>query len=127
MTSKDSPFRSWIWQALGLRNDGVTAKDSQSTFDRNFEDYGYQIPINSNQWSNKYFTVKTATDLTNNLNLKSLPFQRFGGWRVAGAWHINKTDDQIQNELVNPEKFRKDLKRLSSERVKFELEGMING
>lgn len=126
MTSKDSPFRSWTWQALGLRNDRVTAKDSQSTFDKNFEDYGYQIPINSNQWSNKYFTVKTATDLTNDLNLKSLPFQRFGGWRVAGAWHINKTDDQIQNELVNKEQFRIDLKHLSRQRVRFELQGMMN-
>lgn len=127
MISKDSPFRSWIWQTLGIRNDGYTTKDSQSTFDKNFEDYGYQIPLNSSQWKNEYFTFKTATELTNTLNIQSGPYQKFGGWRVAGAWHINKTDEQIQNEVVNPGKFREELKRLSRERVNFELKGKSNG
>jgi hypothetical protein len=126
MISNNSPFRSWIYQTLGIRNDGITSKDSQSIFDKNFEAYGYQIPLNSGNWSNEYFTRMSAVKLTDMLNLQSLPFQRFGGWRVAGAWHINKTDEQIQNEFFKPDQFRKDLKRLSSERAKFELEGMLN-
>jgi radical SAM superfamily enzyme YgiQ (UPF0313 family) len=126
MISNDSPFRSWIWQTLGIRNDGITVSDSQSTFDKNFEEYGYQIPLNSNQWQNEYFTVNTATELTNNLNVKSLPFQKYAGWRVAGAWHINKSHEQIQNEIVDTALFRKDLKKLSADRVKIELERLAN-
>lgn len=124
MTSKNSPFRSWIWQTLGIRNDGITTKDSQSTFDKNFEEYGYQIPLNSSQWKNEYFTVKSAGELTNTLNIQSAPYQKFAGWKVAGAWHVNKTEDMIQKEVINNSKFRHELKRLSLERVNNELKGM---
>ena len=126
MISKDSPFRSWIWQTLGIRNDGITAEDSQSTFDKNFEDYGYQIPLNSSNWRNEYFTVQSALELTTTLNSQSMPYQKFAGWKVAGAWHINKTNEQIQNEIVNPGQFKKELKKLSQERVDIELKGMAN-
>lgn len=127
MTSKASPFRSWIWQTLGIRNDGITTKDSQSTFDKNFEDYGYEIPLNSSQWKNEYFTVKSAGELTNTLNIQSIPYQKFAGWKVAGAWHVNKTEDQIQNEVINNGMFKKDLKKLGAQRVLSELNKMKNG
>jgi hypothetical protein len=126
MISKNSPFRSWIWQTLGIRNDGITAEDSQSTFDKNFEDFGYQIPLNSSEWKNEYFSLQTASDLTTKLNIQSMPYQRFAGWKVAGGWHVNKTEDQIQNEILNSTKFREDLKRISAERVINELKGMKN-
>jgi len=127
MTSNNSPFRSWIWQTLGIRNDGITAEDSQSTFDKNFEDYGYQIPLNSSNWRNEHFTVQSAAELTTKLNIQSMPYQKFAGWKVAGAWHVNKTEDQIQNEIFNHSKFKEDLKRISTERVLIELKGMKNG
>lgn len=126
MLSKESPFKSWIWQTLGIRNDGVSVKEAQSTFDKNFEEYGYSIPLNSNQWTNEHFTFESATKFTNELNAEVFMHQKYAGWRIAGAWHINKTEEQIENEIYRYNPFKEELKKISSARVKDELKRLLN-
>jgi radical SAM superfamily enzyme YgiQ (UPF0313 family) len=125
LKSKDSPFRSWIWQPLGLRNDGISGADAQSTFDKNFEDYGYSIPLNSNRWSNEHFTMLSANKFAEKLNNEASVYQKFAGWKVAGAWHINMTDDQIQNDIYRYKYFKDALKKLTTERVTVELNKLL--
>lgn len=127
LKSANSPFRSWIWQSLGIRNDGISLKDSQSTFDKNFEDYGYSIPLNTNKWSNESFNYLTAAKLTHDLNNEVAAKQRYAGWRVAGAWHINASEDEIQNQYYDHRTFVKRIKELSGKRVEAELNRVMGG
>lgn len=121
LNSLDSPFRSWYWQALGIRNDGISPKDSQSIFDKKFEDYGYEIPLNSRIWKNEYFDFYSAHDFTNKLNKETSEKQRYAGWRVAGAWQVNMPEDEIQYQYYNHNTFVKKIKSISQDRVTKEL------
>jgi hypothetical protein len=117
-----SPFRSWIWQALGIRNEGINVAEAKSMFDKRPEDYGYTIPLNSNQWKNEHFTFVSATELTKKLNEHSNNYMKFAGWKVAGAWHLDKSDEVIENEVIDSKKFYTELKILSAKRVNVELQ-----
>lgn len=125
MTNRDNIFRSWYWYPLYVRNDDSTPEDSLSIFDKNFDDYGYTIPKNSGQWSNQYFTHVTANQLAEWLNNQGWQVRKYGGWHVSGGWHVNKTDWELENNLLRYENLKDQVKLQARQRAEYELKMLL--
>ena len=117
--------RSWIFQNLLIFNDKDSTSE-KSGFDKNPEKFSYFFKDNSKMdWENQFFTAQSARKLTDLLNKKSTVDHYYGGFRVAGAWHLDTPNDQIQNQLVDPN-FDQRLLALMQERTKIEYEKLIS-
>lgn len=124
LKSDSSAFRSWVWQPLGIRNDGI--EDGQSIFDKYYEDYGYTIPPHSNKWTNEFFTRDSSVELSNQLNADSYGHMKYAGWQVAGAWHLGKTDDMVKNGILDTPTFYKELKAMSTVRAQTAINSLLD-
>lgn len=130
IANRHNLFKSWYYYPLHVKNDKVSPKESLSLFDRNFADYGYRIPENSNAWENDYFTSVTATHLVDRLNKEALQYRKYAGWHVAGAWHAGRTNDQLDNEMFTDNFMGPELKANARQRALIEynrLTGRSNG
>jgi hypothetical protein len=123
--NRDTFARSWEFNSLILRKDTSGQASLQSSFDTNPEKYGYTIMPNTLSWENEYFNNTTAQKFVEELTIITKDHIRMGGWSVATAWQLDKSDDYIQNSVLNygilgPElinykriRYNHDLKRFS--------------
>jgi hypothetical protein len=126
LISNNSPFKSWYWQGLGIRNTDLVKDNAKSIFDKKFKDYGYFIPTNSNLWANGSFTQISATKLADKLNNDSAVYSKLGGWRLAGAWQLGMSETEINSEKFDFKKFTSSLVKASKDRSNTELQNLLN-
>ena len=125
--SGNSPFRFWIWAGLFLKNEyGMNFDDANSTLDKNPGKYGYtfqdtDIKTGTAYWHNKNFNTLTAAALAKKLNQESYKIMKYAGWRVAGAWNIGLSDDEIMNNQLSLEESNTLMFNCYIERSKLEL------
>lgn len=92
----------WHFTSLGMFVDRYGKGVSE--IDNNPEKFGYKIklPESNNRagyyldWENDYINNKTASKLTDKLNLISKSYRKFAGWLVATAWHVGHSSDAIE-------------------------------
>jgi radical SAM superfamily enzyme YgiQ (UPF0313 family) len=89
--------KTWRFQPLNIVN-SPSSTHEKSLFDKDPKKFNY-IVENGNilKWKNNFFTNKSAEELTNQIMKKSSAYSYFGGWQVAGGWHIGLTDYEIEN------------------------------
>lgn len=87
--------RSWMFKGLVLGK-RPTAVGELSLFEKNPDLYGYTFNENFT-WQNEYFNEKSAEELATELNYSSRMY--LGGWKVAGGWHMNMTDEELVNTM----------------------------
>jgi hypothetical protein len=87
--------RSWLFKDLIMwdRKDQV---GGLSLFESKPELYGYKLLGGSN-WENEFFTKKSAKKLADHLNATSRNY--CGGWKVAGAWHMDMPTKVMENDI----------------------------
>jgi radical SAM superfamily enzyme YgiQ (UPF0313 family) len=129
--SGNSPFRFWIWAGLFLKKEyGMNFDDANSTLDKNPGKYGYsfkasELTTGTVYWYNKNFDVHTAAALAKKFNQESFKIMKYAGWRVAGAWNIGLSDDEIMNNRLSINESNNIMFNHYMERSKLELEFLL--
>lgn len=97
--------RGWEFHPLFIINKTVSVELSteKSNFDQNPGKYNYVFKSDSARynWQNEYFSYHTAIEHANYLRSLSKGKMRYGGWQVAGCWHLGMPDKDIQNNIVD--------------------------
>lgn len=98
-------IRSWHVEPLGLRDINSLEPfskemnlDMSSTFDKTALDLGYKFD-ESGAWYNEYWSLTDAKRVVNDFMSDTANIVRSGGWRIAGLWQANFTDEQIDQQL----------------------------
>lgn len=86
---------SWFFKNLTLWNRQYELGE-KSLFELSPETYGYKLS-NEKDWESEFWTNKTAKEYATYLNKNSINY--CGGWRVATAWNMNISDNDINNKL----------------------------
>lgn len=107
--NRDTFVRSWEFRSLIIRKDTSGQASLESEFDKNPEKYGYTIVPNTFTWANEHFNNNTAQEFAQELTDMSKNHLKLGGWSVASAWQINKSEDYIQNAILNYDILGKEL------------------
>ncbi len=96
--------RRWVFQPLGIYTNNKIPGE-KSIFDSEPEKYNYIVKkdnINDPYyWKNDFFTNKSAKEFSLHLNNLAVGKMYHGGWSVAGAWHLNLSDYEIQNSMLD--------------------------
>lgn len=103
MSTRGQLFHNWEFQALGIFYDKNLQGSSE--IDKDPEKFGYIVkdkkPETWAYWENKFMNKHSAIKLANELNLKSIPYQKIAGWLLPIAWHLNISQDHINNSTVS--------------------------
>jgi len=114
-------IKSWVFQALHMRDYPDALPGSASEFDKNPTKYGYTILPNSHEWKSSHFNSLSAHALVSQLEKSDYHKKRSGGWRVAGMWHAGKTEEEISNDIVTFGELERILKTQSIARASSEV------
>jgi len=131
LMSGTSPFRFWIWAGLFLKKEyGMNFDDVNSTLDKNPGQFGYKfvdsgVATGTSYWVSENFNTDTAAELAFKLNEQSFKKMKYAGWRVAGAWNINLSDDVIMNDVLSLQESNKIMLDQYMERSKLELKRLL--
>lgn len=91
----DHPFASWGWYGLGIKPPTLPT-DLVSKIDINPVAHGYDFKDGT--WSTPEFTTDSANKLADELNETTRHSRKYGGWNVAGAWHLGMTTEEIDED-----------------------------
>ena len=131
LMSGQTPFKFWIWAGLFLKLDSLNLDDAKSTLDKNPAGYGYSFTKEATSdstsfWYNKHFNANTAGALAKELNDIAQTNMRYAGWRVAGGWHMGKTNEEMENEIIPIKEFDSILKKQNRIRAQDQLNQILN-
>jgi hypothetical protein len=105
--NQDEFCASWSFLPLGIYIDKHGKGTSE--IDKNPNEFGYTITKSNNtklegnfiDWKNKNMDSLTANHLASSLNIKSRNIRKLGGWLVPTAWHLGKSDAEIESKTLS--------------------------
>jgi hypothetical protein len=102
MSTRYKLFHNWEFQPLGIYYDKNLHGSSE--IDNNPEKFGYtiknRIPESWAYWENEFMNQRSSIKIGGELNTLSRPYQKIGGWLLPIAWHLNVSEEQIDNNTV---------------------------
>lgn len=114
--------RIWKFQPLMIINNSNGTQE-KSMFDDKPSKFNYKIEDGSKEkWTNEFFTNTSAEEFANKIMEKSLQYTYYGGWFVSGAWNINMTDQEIENNPMEYDFYRSH----AEERARIEFNNLIS-
>lgn len=122
-SSENDFIKSWYFQALNVYRHSKN-NSTESLFDKNSSDLGFKFHSDSLWSRDDGWNFKMATQMATRLNTESETYNKIGGWRVAGCWHLG-IDDINLNKNLKMNQFIQNLKNQSINRAYSEYNNLI--
>jgi len=87
----ENKMDDWKFQPLFLYKQTNSSQEWLSEFDKNYNEYGYKIPIDSapRYWVSDHWNFSKAAKIVEELHARSLNHRRFAGWAMFNASNLN--------------------------------------
>lgn len=120
---------AWEFHPLAILNQTVTVhlSSEKSSLDKNPGKFNYVFPDDSKKyhWKNEFYTYDQAVEHAAAMMRLSRDKMYYGGWRIAGCWHLGMSEHEITNSQSRPE-FEQQLVEQLKRRTSLKYMSLIN-